>query len=104
MSYNLNNTITNLWNRFSDEFASFDCMKRMPNYSSKPIKGKLLFIGLNPAFQNKNKDSLIFTSSVSAEKMNEIATNNDNSKTKTIFLKIHPTHVIIRILITSISR
>jgi hypothetical protein len=58
-------------------------MKRMPNYSSKPIKGKLLFIGLNPAFQNKNKDSLIFTSSVSAEKMNEIATNNDNSKTKT---------------------
>jgi|Laugresbdmm110sd_1035091.scaffolds.fasta_scaffold26951_2 hypothetical protein len=82
MNYNLNNTITNLWNSFSDEFASFDCMKRMPNYYSKPIKGKLLFIGLNPAFQSKNKDSLIFASIVSAERMNEIAVDNENSKTK----------------------
>lgn len=82
MIYKLNNTITNLWNSFSDEFASFDCMKRMPNYYSKPTKGKLLFIGLNPAFQSKNKDRLIFAPIVSAERMNEIAVDNENSKTK----------------------
>lgn len=82
MSYKLNNTITNLWNSFSNEFASYDCMKRMPNYYLKPIKGKLLFIGLNPAFQSKNKDSLIFDSTVSTERINEIAVDNENSKIK----------------------
>ena len=83
MSYPLNNKISDLWNRFSFEFTDPDCkncMERVPNYYLKPAPNKILFIGLNPAFQSKNKDSLTFSYPVSDERINEIAIDNGNSK------------------------
>lgn len=86
MSYYLNDKISDLWNRFSFAFTDLDCkkcMERVPNYYLKPTPNKILFIGLNPAFQDNNKNiNFSFTPPFSGERMNEIAVDNENSKTK----------------------
>jgi hypothetical protein len=86
MSYQLNNKITDLWNKFSSHFTDIDCkncMERVPNYYLKPTLNKILFIGLNPAFQdNKTNINFSFSTPISVEKINEIAVNNEYSKTK----------------------
>jgi hypothetical protein len=86
MSYNLNDKISAIWNKFSFEFTDLDakrCMERVPNYYLKPSPNKILFIGLNPAFQdNKNNINFFYSPPVSEERMNEIALDNENSKTK----------------------
>ena len=55
--YYLNNQITELWNKFNVSFDNYhkEVMKRVPSYLSIPkSKDKILFIGLNPAFQERN--------------------------------------------------
>lgn len=56
--YYLNNQITKLWNKFNLIFDDYhlEIMKRVPSYLSAPeTKDKILFIGLNPAFQREKK-------------------------------------------------
>ena len=86
MSYNLNYKISDIWNRFSLKFTDLDgknCMDRVPIYYLKPTPHKILFIGLNPAYQdNKKNINFSFSTPVSVERMLEIAVDNENSKTK----------------------
>ena len=59
MSYNLNYKISDIWNRFSLKFTDLDgknCMDRVPIYYLKPTPHKILFIGLNPAYQDNKKN------------------------------------------------
>lgn len=86
MSYYLNDKISDIWNRFSNEFTDLDskrCMDRVPVYYLKPTLNKILYIGLNPAFQDSKKNiNLSSSTPVSEERINAIALDNDNSKTK----------------------
>ena len=86
MNYYLNDKISDLWNRFSIQFSDLDCkkcMERVPNYYLKPTPNKILFIGLNPAFQdNKSTINYSFSPPISTERMYEIALDNESSKTK----------------------
>lgn len=54
--YNLNDKITALWNRFNVLFDNYhkEVMNRVPSYLNKPkSNNKILFIGLNPAYQHR---------------------------------------------------
>jgi hypothetical protein len=56
--YYLNNQITDLWNRFNVQFDDYhkEVMNRVPSYLSIPkSKDKILFIGLNPAYQERKE-------------------------------------------------
>lgn len=56
--YYLNNQITELWNKFNCLFDDYhkEIMNRVPSYLNKPkSNNKILFIGLNPAFQERKE-------------------------------------------------
>ena len=56
--YDLNDIITDLWNKFNLQFDDYHkkVMNRVPSYLSIPkSKDKILFIGLNPAFQERKE-------------------------------------------------
>jgi hypothetical protein len=56
--YHLNNQITDLWNKFNVLFHDYhqEVMNRVPSYLPIPkSKDKILFIGLNPAYQERNE-------------------------------------------------
>jgi hypothetical protein len=56
--YYLNNQITELWNKFNCLFNDYhkEIMNRVPSYLSIPkSNNKILFIGLNPAFQERKE-------------------------------------------------
>jgi hypothetical protein len=57
--YHLNNQITDLWNKFNLQFDDYhqEVMNRVPSYLNKPSSNnKILFIGLNPAFQDREEN------------------------------------------------
>jgi hypothetical protein len=92
--YHLNNQITDLWNRFNDSFDNYhkEVMNRVPSYLSIPkSKDKILFIGLNPAFQDrkethKNFINYSFQPDISVDsiinfcQINEYSKNPEKSK------------------------
>jgi hypothetical protein len=86
--YSLNNQITNLWNKFNVLFDDYykEIMNRVPSYLPIPeTKGKILFIGLNPAFQerkenHKNFINYSFESDISTEDIHYFTKINNDSK------------------------
>lgn len=86
--YNLNDKITELWNRFNVLFDDYqkEVMKRVPSYLPIPkSKDKILFIGLNPAFQerketHKNFINYSFESDISTENIHYFTKINNASK------------------------
>ncbi len=86
--YNLNNQITDLWNKFNVLFGDYhkEVMNRVPSYLNKPTSNnKILFIGLNPAFQDrkethKNFINYSFESDISTEAINYFTKINNDSK------------------------
>jgi len=87
--YNLNDIITDLWNKFNLQFDDYHkkVMNRVPSYLSIPkSKDKILFIGLNPAFQerketHKNFINYSFNSEITIEDINYFTKINKDSKT-----------------------
>ena len=89
--YPLNNEITKIWvewrktNSKLNKTNNIECMQRAPNYCLKPEPtrtGKILFVGLNPSYQNNahNDDFFNFDESISRAKINKIAQLNECSK------------------------
>lgn len=89
--YSLNIQITDLWNQFHGSFTNLNHEKvinRIPNYLSKPKKDtKILFIGLNPAFQEKEKThknyvNYTFNRDIINDEISRFSEMNENSKKK----------------------
>jgi hypothetical protein len=86
--YYLNDQITNLWNKFNVSFDDYlkEVIKRVPSYLSKPkSNNKILFIGLNPAFQvrnetHKNFINYSFSATISQDEINYFTKINEDSK------------------------
>ena len=86
--YYLNDKITNLWKK-SHDFTNVyhkEVMDRVPSYLYKPkSNNKILFIGLNPAFQDrkethKNFINYSFNSEIKIEDINFFSNINKDSK------------------------
>jgi hypothetical protein len=86
--YNLNDKITNLWKKphdFTDNYHQ-EIINRVPSYLSKPNSdNKILFIGLNPAFQkreesHKNFINYSFKSDITNEEIQYFIKINEDSK------------------------
>jgi hypothetical protein len=86
--YSLNEDIKKLWNKtddFSNDYHK-EVMKRVPSFLPVPeTKGKILFIGLNPAFQerketHKNFINYSFNSEIKIEDINYFSNINKDSK------------------------
>jgi hypothetical protein len=86
--YSLNNQITNLWNKFNVLFDDYykEIMNRVPSYLPIPkSKGKILFIGLNPAFQerketHKNFINYCYKPDISIDEIINFCQINEDSK------------------------
>lgn len=86
--YDLNDIITDLWNKFNLQFEDYHkkVMNRVPSYLSIPkSKDKILFIGLNPAFQerketHKNFINYSFNSEITIEDIKYFTKINNDSK------------------------
>lgn len=76
--YKLNDTITQLWENNSIESIK----ERVPTYYAKPKLNRILFIGLNPAFQQKDIDLYRFEKNISQDRVNYLANLNSESKLK----------------------
>lgn len=86
--YYLNDEITRLWKKshvFSNDYHK-TVMDRVPSYLSFPkSNNKILFIGLNPAFQNREEThkkfiNFSFRSDISKEAINNFTQINQDSK------------------------
>jgi predicted GIY-YIG superfamily endonuclease len=86
--YNLNDKITELWNRFNVLFDDYqkEVMNRVPSYLSIPkSKNKILFIGLNPAFQqrietHKSFINYSYSASITTDEIINFSKINSDSK------------------------
>lgn len=86
--YYLNTQITELWNKYNLIFDDYhkEIMKRVPSYLSVPeTKDKILFIGLNPAFQkieetHKKFINYSFNSDIENEEIHYFTKINKDSK------------------------
>ena len=86
--YYLNTQITELWNKFNLIFDDYhkEIMKRVPSYLSVPeTKDKILFIGLNPAFQKREEThkkfiNYSFNSDINNEEIQYFIKINKDSK------------------------
>jgi hypothetical protein len=87
--YNLNDKITDLWNRFNvlcDAYHKY-VMRRAPSFLPVPeTKGKILFIGLNSAYQerketHKNFINYSFNSKITIDDIQYFTKINKDSKT-----------------------
>lgn len=86
--YHLNNKITDLWNKFHILFDDYymKVMNRVPSYLSKPnSNNKILFIGLNPAFQerketHKNYINYSYSASITKDEIISFSIINNDSK------------------------
>ena len=86
--YYLNNQITELWNKFNVFLDNYhnEVMKRVPSYFNKPkSNNKILFIGLNPAFQDrkethKNFINYCFKPDISIDEIINFCQINEDSK------------------------
>lgn len=86
--YDLNDKITKLWKKYHDFTNVYhkEVMNRVPSYLYKPkSNNKILFIGLNPAFQerketHKNFINYSFNSEIKIEDINYFSNINKDSK------------------------
>lgn len=86
--YDLNDKITELWNKFNCVFDDYhkEIMNRVPSYLNKPkSNNKILFIGLNPAFQerkenHKNYINYCFKPGISIDEIINFCQINEDSK------------------------
>jgi hypothetical protein len=86
--YYLNDKITELWNKYYLLFNDYhkEVINRVPSYLNKPeLEEKILFIGLNPAFQerketHKNFINYCFNSDVTIEDIKYFTKINKDSK------------------------
>lgn len=86
--YYLNDEIKELWNKYYLSFHDYhqEVMKRVPSFLPLPeTKGKILFIGLNPAYQerketHKNFINYSFNSEIKIEDINYFSNINKDSK------------------------
>ena len=86
--YHLNNQITDLWNKFNFLYDDYhkEVMNRVPSYLSIPkSKDKILFIGLNPAYQDrkethKNYINYSFKPDISIDSIINFCQINEHSK------------------------
>ena len=86
--YYLNDGIKELWNKYYLSFHDYhqEVMKRVPSFLPFPeTKGKILFIGLNPAYQerketHKNFINYSFNSEIKIEDINFFSNINKDSK------------------------
>lgn len=86
--YYLNDEIKELWNKYYLSFHDYhqEVMKRVPSFLHLPeTKGKILFIGLNPAYQerketHKNFINYSFNSEIKIEDINYFSNINKDSK------------------------
>jgi hypothetical protein len=84
----LNDHITELWDKFSVLFDDYnsEVMKRVPSYLSIPkFKDKILFIGLNPAFQkrietHKNFINYYYRATITIDEITFFSKINNDSK------------------------
>lgn len=86
--YHLNNQITDLWNKFNVQYDDYhkEVMNRVPSYLPIPkSKDKILFIGLNPAFQDrkethKNYINYSFNTAITTDEIIRFSKINNDSK------------------------
>jgi hypothetical protein len=95
--YNLNDKITDLWNTYNVKFDDYhkEIMKRVPSYLNKPkSNNKILFIGLNPAFQDRKKNhknfiNYSFKPHITNDEIINFCIINYNSKVKSPSNKLY---------------
>lgn len=88
--YNLNDEIKELWNKYYLSFHDYhqEVMKRVPSFLPVPeTKGKILFIGLNPAYQerketHKNFINYSYSSNITIDEIVGFSKINKDSKIK----------------------
>jgi hypothetical protein len=86
--YDLNDKITDLWNKFNVLFYDYhnEVINRVPSYLYKPkSNNKILFIGLNPAFQerketHKNYINYSYNSAITTDEIIRFSKINNDSK------------------------
>lgn len=86
--YYLNNQITDLWNKFNVLFDDYhkEIMNRVPSFLPVPeTKDKILFIGLNPAYQerketNKNYINYSYNATITTDDIIHFSKINSDSK------------------------
>lgn len=88
MVYKLNDKINNLWKEYNESVSPIHGIKLIPNYVTRPQKNKLLFIGLNPAFQlpedkeeaDKKLKQFAFKQTIDNNSILKWAQENESSK------------------------
>jgi hypothetical protein len=86
--YHLNNQITDLWNKFNVQYDDYhkEVMNRVPSYLPIPkSKDKILFIGLNPAYQerketHKNYINYYYNATITTDEIIRFSKINNDSK------------------------
>ncbi len=86
--YHLNDKITALWNKFNVLFDDYhkEVINRVPGYLSFPkSKNKILFIGLNPAYQerkvtHKNYINYSYNATITIDEIIRFSKINSDSK------------------------
>lgn len=86
--YYLNNQITELWNKFNCLFDDYhkEVINRVPSYLNKPkSNNKILFIGLNPAFQERKEThksyiNYTYSASITTDEIISFSKINNDSK------------------------
>lgn len=88
--YYLNDEIKKLWNKYYLSFHDYhqEVMKRVPSFLSVPeTKGKILFIGLNPAYQERKEThenfiNYSYSPNITIDEIVSFSTINNDSKIK----------------------
>ncbi len=95
--YYLNDGIKELWNKYYLSFHDYhqEVMKRVPSFLPVPeTKGKILFIGLNPAYQERKEThenfiNYSYTPNITIDEIVKFATINNDSKIKSKSNKLY---------------
>ena len=95
--YYLNDVIKELWNKYYLSFHDYhqEVMKRVPSFLPVPeTKGKILFIGLNPAYQERKEThedfiNYSYTPNVTIDEIVKFSTINNDSKIKSKSNKLY---------------
>lgn len=95
--YYLNDGIKELWNKYYLSFHDYhqEVMKRVPSFLPVPeTKGKILFIGLNPAYQERKEThenfiNYSYTPNITIDEIVKFSTINNDSKIKSKSNKLY---------------
>ena len=95
--YNLNDEIKELWNKYYLSFHDYhqEVMKRVPSFLPVPeTKGKILFIGLNPAYQERKETHENFINysycpNITIDEIVKFSKMNNDSKIKSKSNKLY---------------